>query len=360
MKNIDWAEYQWRIRRDLYVRYSEYMNIELPYLTNFAGITPPIEENVPDLQDSTIEELPSDFARQYPDWWFAMNRIDQDRDAYEYGMISWLGVAAYDRDVFDRYINTSRRARGINMEENWGFGMLYDAKSRHPIIPFYQTLVSVAGGATGYDIFVGVSTDYWDDTLDRITKLQCPTFPSHAPIDEQGNLRPMYDTATMLNQWFQKHGSALLACEEQKEVGFLLYSPYAAISSWFPSREYWDLAYEIPRCGRDGFEEFSRSLQEFGYSFRMFEIESATTNELTEFPALALQSAFFMGREEQSKIAEFIRSGRKLFLSGDLPELDVHVENLHDSQGSRPERTARTRFFIRKKIDSRMAILPVN
>jgi beta-galactosidase len=328
LQYIDWAEYQWRLRRDLYVRYEDYLGIDhLPYLTNYAGITPPIEENVPDLQHDAVEEVPADYLGLYPEWWFAMNRIDSDRDAYHYGMISWLGVAAYDRDVFDRYINTARRARGINMEENWGFGMLYDQRSRHPVIPFFQTLVSIAGGATGYDVFVGVSTDYWDDSLDRITKLQCPTFPSDAPIDEHGNCRPMYDTMVMLNRWFIEHGSALLECEIDIDCAYLLYAPYAAVSSWVPDARYWHLDDAgIPRCGHQGFEEFSRGLQRAGYSFGMFELEAATEQQLQGPRALAIHSAFFMDAASQDRLAGYVESGGRLFISGALPEVDIELK----------------------------------
>jgi len=325
LRYIDWAEYQWRLRRDIYVRYEEYLGISsLPYLTNYAGITPPIEENVPDLQEGAAESIPADYRPLYSEWWFAMNRIEQDADAYEYGMISWLGVASYDRDVFDRYVNTARRSRGINMEENWGFGTLYDERSRYPVVPFFQTLASVAGGATGYDIFVGVGTEYWDETLDRVTKLQCPTFPSHAPIDEHGNLRPMFHTATMLNRWFAEHGSALLSCDLTVDCAYLLYAPYAAVSSWVPDERYWGLGERgIPRCGHQGFEEFSRSLQGAGYGIAMFELEAATPAQLHAPAALAIHSAFFMDEPDQTRLAEFVEAGGRLFISGDLPEVDL-------------------------------------
>jgi beta-galactosidase len=324
LRYIDWAEYQWRLRRDLYLRYADYLNIELPLLTNYAGITPPIEENVPDLQDEAKEPLPPDHARQYPEWWFAMNRVDQDADRCHYGMISWLGVAAYDRGVFDRYMNTSRRARGINMEENWGFGTLYDHRSRDPIVPFFQTLASVAGGATGYVVFVTCGSSYWDETLDRITKLQCNSFPSHAPVDEDGNIRPMYYTCQMLNRWFAEHGQAFLRCQLDVDSAYLLYAPYAAVSSWVPDERYWGLApHGIPRCGRHGFEEFSTALQEAGYSFSMYELEAASLERMQSSRSVAIHSAFFMDEAAQSRLAEFVRAGGRLFISGELPTVDL-------------------------------------
>jgi beta-galactosidase len=324
---VDWAHYQWRYRRDLYARYKEYLGIDVPYLTNFAGITPPIEENVPDLQDEAVEEVPQDFQPVYSEWWLAMNRVDTDVDVHEYGLISWLGVAAYDPAVFDRYINTARRSRGINMEENWGFAKLYDERSKYPMIPVFQTLVSVAGGATGYDIFVGVSSDYWDETLDRITKIQHPTFPSDAPLDEHGNKRALYTAAEFLCHWFEEHGHALLACEPTTDVAYLLYAPYAAVSSWIPNGSYWGLeGREIPRCGHEGLEEFSRSCQESGFAVAMFELEAADEKKLAEPGALAIQSAFFMDAECQEKLAAYVRGGGRLFISGDLPTLDLRWE----------------------------------
>ncbi len=327
LKFVDWAEFQWRYRRDLYVRYAGYLGIEKPLLTNYAGITPPIQENVPDLQEEAQEHIPEDFVRLYPEWWFGQNRIETDADDYEYGMISWLGVASYDEEVFDRYINTARRARGINMEENWGFGTLYDAKSRYPLVPFYQTLVSVAGGATGYNIFCGVSTDYWDDTLDRTTKKQHPTFPSHGPIDEKGNCRPMYYTAKMLNRWFEENGEDLLRATIDIDASYLLYAPYAAVSSWVPDERYWKVAGDaIPRCGFQGFEPFSRSLQQAGFSFGMFELESATDVQMKAPKALAIHTAYFMDEGPQRRLAEFVEQGGRLFISGDLPTVDLRLQ----------------------------------
>jgi beta-galactosidase len=324
LRYVDWAEYQWKLRREVYARYKRYLNIDLPYLTNYAGITPPIEENVPDLQETAKEPIPADYAKLYSEWWFGMNRIEHDLDEYEYGFISWLGVAAYDQDVFDRFLNTARRARGINMEENWGFGTLYDARSRDPIVPFFQTLVSLAGGGTGYDIFVGVGTDYWDDTLDSTTKKQCPTFPSHAPIDEHGHCRPMYYTAKLLNEWFVEHGAAYLRCELDLDVAYLLYAPYAAVSSWIPDERFWGLADRgIPRCGHQAFEEFSCSLQEAGYAFTMFELEPGAGARLQRARSAAIHSAFFMDAEAQEVLAHYIEGGGRLFISGDLPEFDM-------------------------------------
>lgn len=326
---VDWADHQWRLRRDAYVRYKDYVNINVPYLTNYAGITPPIEQNIPDLTADKADDVPPELAKTYSDWWFAMNRVDQDAEQgdCEYGFISWLGVAAYDEVVFDRYVNTGRRRRGINMEENWGFAAFYDERSKFPIVPVFQTLVSIAAGATGYDIYTGTSTDYWDDSLDRVTKKQCPTFPSDAPIDAQGNPGVLYDAAAMLNRWFNEHGEALLACEPENEAAYLLYAPYAAVASWVPDNEHWAIAdHDLPRCGYEAFEPWSSSLLRAGYSPVTQQLETATLEWMLSCQSIAIHTAFFMGEAEQQKLAELVRRGGRLFISGELPTVDMDLK----------------------------------
>ena len=326
---VDWANHQWRLRRDNYVHYKGFTKIDLPFLTNYAGITPPIEQNIPEITPDNADVVPAELAKTYSDWWFAMNRVDQDvvDGAHEYGMISWLGVAAYDEVVFDRYVNTARRRRGINMEENLGFAAFYDERSKCPIVPVFQTLVSIAAGATGYDIYTGISTDYWDDTLDRVTKKQCATFPSDAPINKDGEPGVLYDAAASINAWFGEHGNALLTCEPDQEAAYLLYAPYAAVASWVPDEQHWAVKeHDLPRCGYEAFEPWASSLQQAGFSPVAQELETTNLDWMLVCKSVAIHAAFFMGQAEQQKLAEFIKAGGRLFISGELPTVDMNLK----------------------------------
>ncbi|HVY62392.1 MAG TPA: hypothetical protein VHF22_12105, partial [Planctomycetota bacterium] len=308
---VDWAEFQWRIRRDSYARYKRWLGVEsLPHLTNYAGITPPIEENVPG-KEHEARPAADDFARLYSEWWFAMNRIEADLDVCEYGLISWLGVAAYDEGVFARYINTARRRRGPNMEENWGFGTLYHAYSRHALVPFFQTLASVAGGATGYVVFCGLNHDHWDDSLDRVTRKQHPTFPSHAPIAADGSLTPMYDAMKLLNSWFEQEGNAFLEAEMPADVCWLIDPAAAAISSWVPDGRYWSLPQDIPRCGLD-LEPLSLELQRAGYIVEMLDVSAVDVSELLKRRVCAIRPSAFMDAATRAKLDAFQAAGGKL------------------------------------------------
>lgn len=332
---MDWGMFQWRIRRDIYARYIDYLGIDLPYLTNYAAITPPIEETIPDAKEMEARDIRDEYWSLYPEWWFSQNRVDMDADVYEYGMISWLGVAAYNisdttsepgdlhkNDVFHRYINTARRRRGINMEENWGFSKLYHPLSEYPIIPFFQTLASIAGGCTGYVIFTGVCHGYWLDDLDSVTRRQQRTFPTDAPIGENGETGAMYDAMVLLNDWFAKEGEGLLAAELDMDVCFLIYPDYAAISGWVPDPKKFGVAHNVPRVGYEVLEPAAMICNQHGVNYEFAEVAAMTVEDLLKKKAVAIHLGFFLASAEQEKLIEFVEQGGTLILGGELPEYD--------------------------------------
>ena len=334
----DWGEFQSRLRRDTYARYKRYLGIDLPHLSNFAGITPPISENVPGAHEEAAKDSPPEYVRLYADWWHSQNRVDQDRDVYHYGMISWLGVAAYDvadassepsdaggTAVFDRYLNTARRRRGVNVEENWGFSKLYHPLSKYPIIPFFQTLASVAGGCTGYVVFCGVNHGYWLDDLDRTTKKQHPTFPDAAPIGEHGETGEMYAAMSLLNGWFAREGAALLLAEPEVEVTLLVVPDWAAVSSWVPTPRQWALPHAVPRVGTDVLEPASATLNRLGVGYEVAELPAMTVEDLLARRIVAIHLAFFLAEAEQRKLAEFVARGGTLVASGEMPAYDERM-----------------------------------
>jgi len=337
----DWGEFQWRQRRDLYARYREALGVDLPYLSNFAGITPPIDENVPDQVEASTKDSPREYLHLYPEWWFAHNRVDQDRDVYHYGMISWLGVAAYnvpdartppepdvgDNEVFHRYIHTARRRRGINVEENWGFATLYHPMSRYPVIPVFQTLASVAGGCTGYVVFTGVCHGYWLDDLDRTTQKQHRTFPSDAPIGENGETGPMYEAMALLNEWFAREGEAFLSAEIPMDLWFLIVPEHAAVSSWVPdgSPRHWQVPHAVPRVGAGVLEPAMGFCNLHGIQYGIAELPSLTLPDLLEKGRAAIPLAFFLSRRDQQILVDFVRQGGTLIASGELPLYDEEM-----------------------------------
>lgn len=335
LRYVDWAEFQWRVRRVAYEVYRQQLGIDLPYLTNFAGITPPISENVPDAKEASTKDSPLNYLPLYPEWWFAQNRVDLDADVYHYGMISWLGVAAYNigdagsepgdlggNEVFNRYLNTARRRRGLNLEENWGFSKLYHPLSKYPLIPFFQTLASIAGGATGYVVFTGVCHGYWIDDLDRTTQKQYRTFPDAAPVGENGEIGPMYDAMKLLDDYFAREGTAFLRAAMDMDLCFLIEPEYAAVSSWTPSAAEWTLPHAIPRVGTGVLEPATMTCNRLGVNYELAELPALSVDDLLAKKRVAMQLAFFLSRSAQEKLIEYVRRGGVLIASGELPRYD--------------------------------------
>jgi len=336
---LSWAKYQWWLRTDSYRRYRIFLDIDLPHFSNHAGITPPIEENVPREGGKPARLLeqqghPAPDGARYADWWFQTNRIEADRNVYEYGFISWLGVAAYNigdpatvrtdgstipNQVFNRYVNTVARGRGPNLEENWGFAKLYHPFSASPFVPFFQTLLSVAAGGTGYTVFCAVQHSYWDDSLDRMTKLQHPTFPSDAPIRSDGSTTPMYDTMTMLNRWLQVEGTRLLSADRWEDLRFGIQASASAIMGWTGARQQVDPPFF---AGRE-IEELSFASQEAGYVPTLFGLEdvSATDYQPDDTPVVVLGGRR-MGRSALAVLRNHLERGGTVIYGGNLPERD--------------------------------------
>jgi beta-galactosidase len=333
----DWGELQWRLRRDSYARYKRWLDLPVPHISNHAGITPPIEENVPGAGPEAVPDAERPFRHLYPEWWLAQNRIEADLDVCAYGFISWLGVAAYDvpdprsvetsrpcdpNRVLDRWWSTALRRPGINMEENWGFAKLYHPFSKHPIVPFYQSLASIAAGATGYVVFCGVQHDHWPDELDRVTKRQHPTFPSDAPLRADGSTTPMYEAMALLNRWLTAEGDGLLGAELRRDAVWLAYAPWAAVSSWVPDHTWWRAPdREVPRSGLL-YERFAASLFAEGFVPGLVDLGAVDLDELLRTPVCAVRFGFFMDEASQRKLLTYVEAGGTLVCAGAPPTDD--------------------------------------
>jgi hypothetical protein len=58
----------------------------------------------------------------------------------------------------------------------------------------------------------------------------------------------------------------------------------------------------------------------------MRELEEASVDWMLDCRAVSIHTAFFMGQAEQQKLAQFIERGGRLFLSGELPTVDLEMK----------------------------------
>lgn len=253
------------------------------------------------------------------DWWLA--RINPERwPVVHYGFTNWIGVVSHSEDCFNRYLLLCKRQPGPNLEENWGFSQLYDSRYQYTVVPFFQTVLAIAAGATGFNVYTGVGTADWDAGLDS---LSARPYPDSAPIGADGVLHPKAETLRLLAAYLGRHGSEIVCARRNAPVAWAIYPSYAALAGWGGLDAVWtDLGVKPPRCGARALENFQRTMGLQSRDYQLVNIEEADELDPGAYPALVLVGGFFMDRATQERLLRYTRAGGRLILLHDLPLLD--------------------------------------
>ncbi|MFI6599861.1 beta-galactosidase [Nonomuraea sp. NPDC050536] len=196
----DWGRFHASYLATVYRTWADALGTSLPVVVN---LNPP-----------TIAELDDWLARVRPAGW----------DGITYGFTNWMGVVSADPAAQARYVIAAKRAPGPNLEENWGFATLYDAAYADGATSFHQTLLALAAGATGFNVYTGVATSTWSPSLDS---MHAPPYPDRAPIGLDGLPTAKALVVRALAGFFSVHGAEFLACEPACSAVFGLYAPLA-------------------------------------------------------------------------------------------------------------------------------------
>jgi beta-galactosidase len=293
----DWAAFQAYYMREILTRLRSWIAVDLPFVIN---ANPPTDES---------------FG---VDAWLSRINPD-DLPGIAYGFTSWIGVACKDFSVVDRYQVMIKRARGANLEENWGFSKLYEPEFAHASVCFYQTLLQVASGATGYNVYTGVEARHSSPDLDW---MHPGGYPDSAPVDGEGRLTPKADTVRSLNGFFNRWGSEFLETRPVRPVAFGIYLPYAHSAVWVGEQE-WEpaAALGIPNHGRT-LRKFQQLCLTNRQDFDLVNLQVADAGRLLDYPTLVLASGRWMDRLTQEKLQEYLLKGGRLILVGELPQVD--------------------------------------
>lgn len=296
---LQWGRYQGDYMAELYQRYgSPLAQTGLPILTN---------------------QNPAHADPLGMDWW--LTRVNPERwPVVHYGFTNWIGVVSHNEHCFNRYLLLVKRQPGPNLEENWGFSRLYDTRYRHTVIPFFQTVLAIAAGATGFNAYTGVSTASWDDELDC---LQDRPYPDSAPVAADGSLDPKAQTLGMLAAYLGRYGQEIVTARRNAPVSWALYPAYAALAGWSGRDADWDgLGVKPPRCGARGLENFQRTMGLQSRDYNVVNIEAAAELDPAVYPALVMCGGFFMDRATQQRLLRYVENGGDLILLHDMPVLD--------------------------------------
>jgi beta-galactosidase len=283
--------------REILTRLRAWIDIDLPSVIN---ANPPTDES---------------FG---VDAWLSRINPD-DLPEIAYGFTNWIGVASKDPSVVERYQVMIKRARGANHEENWGFSKLYEPEFAYPSVCFYQTLIQVASGATGYNIYTGVGTKHSDLDLDA---MHPDEYPDSAPIDGEGRVTPKADTVRSLNEFFNRRGSEFLETLPVRKVAFGIYLPYAHSAVWVAEQE-WDQAavLGIPNHGQVllKFQQLCLANQQ---DFDLVNLQVVEETHLQGHPTLVLASGRWMDVLTQEQLRSYVLGGGQLILVGEIPQLN--------------------------------------
>jgi beta-galactosidase len=309
-----WSENQNITQGELYGRFSDTLSKSVPH---FFNINPPLAD-----------------TRGY-DYW--LTRVTPETMPVNYGFTNWIGVVSHDETAFLRYLLLVKRARGINLEENWGFSKLYDWRYQYHHIPFYQTVLAMALGATGFNVYTGVSTDQWDDGIDT---MQQKPYPDCSPITPKGEETDKSKLLTHLNRFLAEYQDIILTGSRDNKSAFGVYTPYSYLSCFAHEPSDFDKFGQKPvRSGFKALDAFMQTQLVSNRDFSIANVEYNSLEQLSQYSELVVVGGFFMSTLVQEKLISYTQQGGKLIWLGQLPTMDeffkdraVMSEYVSDSQ----------------------------
>ncbi|MFI6735651.1 beta-galactosidase [Nonomuraea sp. NPDC050451] len=286
LARADWGRFHAEYLAEVYRVWAQAVGSALPV---FVNLNPP-----------TVPELDDWLARVRPRLWGGIS----------YGFTNWMGVVSADRDAQARYVIAAKLAPGPNLEENWGFSRLYDPAYIDGATSFHQSLLAMAAGATGFNVYTGVSTSGWAPELDAAHE---GPYPDCAPIDAAGSPTGKAPVVRALADFFAAHGTEFLECASTARDAFGLYLPYAGIAALSGA--------DGPGCGR-ALRAFHERMRERGLEYALVDLEDVTAGELSAYRSVTVPGGPFMHRSVQRLLAEYAAAGGRVLVDGPVPTLD--------------------------------------
>lgn len=290
---LDWGQYQPHYYQRVLHAWTQHLPAELPV---FLNQNPPLGEPF---------GLDAWLTRVEPEVWQGVH----------YGTTNWVGDVSANPSAFERYLLTSKRYPGVNMEENWGFAELYDPAYVDAAVCLYQTLVALNAGATGFNVYTGVATAFPDRNLEVLPKAP---YPDAAPITELGQLTPKAEIVRWLTLFLEHYGAEFLAAHPAQAAAWGLYLPYAHAGAWAPSGAHNGMA---PALGVH-LAQFQSQLRSLNLDYGVLNLAAVSLADLLHYPRLFTTGRTFMAETIQHKLAEYVRQGGQLTVIGELPAVD--------------------------------------
>jgi beta-galactosidase len=302
---VDWAEfhrYFYKVLAETYVGFLRNAGVKLPMVMN---INPP-----PAARGAALETFVGRYTPPYL------------QSALHYGYTNWCGVVAHSEDAWIKYKIVGKLARGINMEENWGFDS-YDPPYYWSVQPsFFQSMAYLLWGATGLNIYLGVSCDCWTDDLAPDAG---GVYMHNHPIAEDGSYRASFATCHQMGALMNRIGDDMVREDSPASVAWGLYAPYAHAASWdSPPNDWHRLGFpQRPKAAWAAWDSFMTLCERHYTANDAVHLAEEPVERLLRHKAVFLEGSLWMDAPTQSKLVEYVRRGGTLVLTGAIPERDA-------------------------------------
>jgi len=301
---INWAEFGQYFYRKIASTYVEYLRAEEVSLPMVLNINPPAREC-----GATLETVMGRYTVPY------LNPV------INYGYTNWCGVVSHHEESYLKYKIVAKSARGINMEENWGFDS-YDPPYYWSVQPsYFQSLAYMLWGATGLNIYLGVSCDCWTDDLAPDAG---GVYMHNHPIAEDGTYRDSFWTCHQLGALMKHIGNDLVSQELYEPVTWGLYSPYAHAASWDSAPRDWTrIGFpDRPRAAWFGWDSFMALCEKNKTQNGVCYPREESIEQLSRRPIIFMDGNRWMDVETQRKLVDYVERGGVLVMTTFVPDLD--------------------------------------
>lgn len=274
------------------------------------------------------------------DGWYSKIEF-KPHENVQWGFTNWIGVVPHSAKAYVQYILAASRERGPNLEEDWGFSAQYDIAYAHAAPSYFQSILYLANGATGLNVYTGVGTKAWrrDDNLrledipwERLTGKADGEYPGHAPISSEGARLHKYWTVAQLSAYLNAEGASMATSPRAASLAWAVYTPYAWAGAWAPRgirdhKPFHNAGLRAcPHVTYHGLESLIETALATGLDWRQLDLREAPPEEVARWPLLVLAAYDFMSREAQEKLVRHVREGGHLLVTGLLPRWNEALE----------------------------------
>lgn len=325
----EWAPPQDLRSLDRYREWSEFLGVALAeFLSGYArqlDLTVPAITNVnpPRAEPWGLDAW---FSRVRPSLWQGL----------QFGFTNWIGVASDDDSVASRYAIAAGWGRGPNLEDNWGFTEEFGQAYEHSIVSFYQSLALIGVGASGLNFYTGAGTADWDGSLDLAHK---PPYPSDAPVDTAGRGTPKAGVAALLSKYLDEFGPELLECAFDAELAWGVVPSDSNLGAWFAGSEATEVDGHVLVAPGPTIARAQKSANLLGHELSLVDLSTVDSAGLSAFAAVLVVGLPSMAMEIQEVLATYAKSGGRLVMIGEVPDLDSELRTCRILQESGPLRT---------------------